>query len=131
MLRIPEQELKISFARSSGAGGQNVNKTSTKVFVHWPIGKSAVLSEEEKQLVRHKLAGKINSEDEIVVSSEEERSQLQNRVLAIAKLNFLVSKALYVPKTRRPTRPTKASKIKRLESKKMRSKIKAARRVVE
>ncbi len=131
IIHIPDSELTISFARSSGAGGQNVNKTSTKVFIHFPIGKSYVLSEEEKQRLRSKLAGKINNKDELVVSSEEERSQLQNRVLAIAKLNFLVSKALYVPKKRRPTRPTKASKIKRLESKKRRSKIKAARRVVE
>ncbi len=128
---IPEDELKISFARSSGAGGQNVNKTSTKVFVHWSIGKSLVLSEEEKQRLRSKLAGKINNQDELVVSSEEERSQLQNRVLAIAKLHFLVMQALRVPKKRKATRPTRASKIRRLESKKMKSKIKAARRSLE
>ena len=128
---IPENELNISFARSSGAGGQNVNKTSTKVFVHWPIGKSSLFSEEEKQRLRTKLASRINNADELVVSSEEERSQLQNRVLAITKLHFLVTQALRVPKKRRPTRPTKASKVKRLESKKIRSKIKANRRSIE
>lgn len=128
---IPEQELDISFARSSGAGGQNVNKTSTKVFIHWSVGKSAVLSEEEKGRVRAKLANRINSKDELVVTSEEERSQLQNKILAVAKLQFLVSQALHVPKVRRPTRPTKASKIRRIESKKIRSKIKTERRMVE
>ena len=130
-MKIPESELNISFARSSGAGGQNVNKTSTKVFVHWSVWKSSILSEEEKNRIRAKLATKINNQDELVVDSEEERSQLQNRVLAIAKLHFLVSQALHVPKVRRPTRPTKASKIRRLTAKKIRSKIKTDRRVIE
>jgi len=130
-VQIPESELAITFARSSGAGGQNVNKTSTKVFVHWSVGKSFVLSEEEKNRVRTKLANRINNEDEVVVFSEEERSQLQNRESAVARLQELVNEALHVPKVRRATRPTRSSKLKRLESKKIRSQIKTARKSLE
>lgn len=130
-MQIPESELTITFARSSGAGGQNVNKTSTKVIIHWPVGKSVVLSEEEKSRVREKLSNRINNEDELVIVSEEERSQLQNRELAVARLQELVNEALHVPKVRRATKPTRSSKIKRLESKKIRSQIKTARRNIE
>ena len=127
-MQIPENELNISFARSSGAGGQNVNKTSTKVILHWPIWKSIVLLPEEKDRIRMKLANRINNNDELVIMSEEERSQPDNRRIAISKLQALVNQALRVPKQRRPTRPTKASKMRRLESKKLWSQIKAKRR---
>ncbi|TSC84813.1 MAG: hypothetical protein G01um101413_197 [Parcubacteria group bacterium Gr01-1014_13] len=130
-MQIPESELNITFARSSGAGGQNVNKTSTKVIIHWSVGKSAVLTDEEKSRVREKLANRINNEDEVVLMSEEERSQPQNRESAISRLQELVTQALHVPKKRRPTRPSKASKLKRLESKKIRSQIKKERRSIE
>jgi ribosome-associated protein len=128
---IPENELNITFARSSGKGGQNVNKTSTKVIIHWPIGKSIVLTDEEKARLRIKLANRINNEDELVLMSEEERSQPQNRESVIARLQMLVSQALRVPKKRKPTKPTRASKLKRLESKKIRSRIKQERRTLE
>lgn len=128
---IPESELNITFARSSGAGGQNVNKVSSKVIIHWPIGKSQVLNWEQKNIIRTKLVNRINNEDELVIMSEEERSQLQNRESAIARLQELVAQALHVPKKRRPTRPTRGSKLRRIESKKIRSKIKSARKSVE
>lgn len=128
---IPTSELRVTFSRSSGAGGQNVNKTSTKATVHWPVGRSRVLSAEEKARVRAKLNSRLTLNDEIVVVSEEERSQPQNRALAIARLEALITRALHVPKKRRPTRPTKASKIRRLESKIRRSRVKAARRMVD
>ncbi|HSR88936.1 MAG TPA: alternative ribosome rescue aminoacyl-tRNA hydrolase ArfB [Candidatus Udaeobacter sp.] len=128
-MQIPESELNISFARSSGAGGQNVNKVSSKVIIHWPIGKSQVFSGEQKDRIRSKLANRINNEDELVIMSEEERSQLQNRESAIARLQELVAQALHIPKKRRPTRPTKGSKLRRIESKKIRSKIKSERKI--
>lgn len=127
-IQIPPSEIRVSFARSSGAGGQNVNKTSTKVILHWPIGQSRVLTEEEKMRVRMKLTNRINNDDEVVLMSEEERSQLQNRESAVLRLQELVSQALYVPKKRRPTRPTRGSKLRRLESKKMHSQVKAGRK---
>ena len=130
-MHIPVNEIRISFARSGGAGGQNVNKTSTKAIVHWSVGRSQILNWEEKMRVRTKLVNRLNSNDELVVMSDEERSQPQNRALAVARLQELVTKALHVPKHRRATRPTKASKLRRIESKKIRSLVKVGRRTVE
>jgi ribosome-associated protein len=114
-----------------GKGGQNVNKTSTKVFVHWFIENSTVLTDDEKNRIRAKLANRINNQDELVVFSEEERSQAQNKELAIARLQTLVNEAMRVPKIRRATKPTWGSKVKRMESKRKRSQIKTNRRSVE
>jgi len=130
-MQIPVNEIGVSFARSSGAGGQNVNKTSTKVIVSWSVGDSSVLNAAQKARVREKLANRINNQDEVVVAAEDERSQLQNRELAISRLQSLVFNALRVSVKRRPTRPTKASKFRRIESKKLRSLVKAGRRAVE
>ena len=131
IIHIPTSEIQASFARSSGAGGQNVNKTSTKVIIHWSIKNSHILTTEQKSRVRMKLVNKINSNDEIVVMSEEERSQPQNRSLAVTRLQDLVNRALHIPKKRRPTHPTLASKERRIEAKKIRSRVKAGRKFTE
>ena len=128
MRHIPEHELTITFARSSGAGGQNVNKTSTKATVRWSVGKSRVFSAVEKERIRHKLANRLTWGDELVVASEEERSQPQNRARAIARLQSLVAQALRVPKSRTATKPTWGSKVRRLDSKKRHSSQKKQRR---
>lgn len=127
MIYIPLTEFHFTFVRSSGAGGQNVNKTATKAVGRWSVGKSRVFTEREKARIRVKLANKLNNQDEIVVTSEEERSQAQNRELAITRLQWLISRALLIPKKRRPTRPTWSSKLKRLASKRKRAELKKAR----
>ena len=129
--QIPAAEIRVGFARSSGAGGQNVNKTSTKAVIHWSPGRSRVLNWAEKALIIKKLANKINNFGELVIAAETERSQLQNRALAVSRLQSMVNKALHVPKKRRPTKPTFGSKLRKLEAKKIRSRLKLSRRTVE
>lgn len=129
--QIPESEVRITFARSSGAGGQNVNKLSTKAIAHWKVGESVVFSSLEKGLIREKLKNRLNSDDEIVLMADDERSQPQNRSNVIERLNVVVNGALYVPKKRRPTRPTRSSKERRLNSKKKHSDVKVARKGME
>jgi len=114
---IPDNELRFDFVRSSGPGGQKVNKTSSKVQLRWTVGPSAVFSFEQKELIRAGLRNQLNKNDEIIISSDEERSQFQNKAKAIERLNNLVNKILTPRKKRLPTKPTRASKIKRLESK--------------
>jgi ribosome-associated protein len=128
---IPQSEVHFIFARSGGAGGQNVNKTSTKVILHWWVGDSKIFSSEEKDLIRLKLKNRLNMDDEVVVVAEEERSQAQNRARAIEKLQEFVQEAIRIQKKRKSTRPTFSSKIKKIEHKKKRSAIKKSRRILE
>lgn len=129
-IHIPLKEIRVSFARSSGAGGQNINKTSTKVFVHWNIDNSNTINDRQKSILKNKLKNKINNDNELTIASETERSQIQNRKIGIDKLNILVNKALTVPKKRKPTKPTLSSKLKRLESKKKASLLKTSRKSI-
>ncbi len=126
-MRIPSSEIQIQFIRSGGAGGQNVNKVSTKVQLFWNVRNSRVFNAEEKNRMMEKLSHVMTGKGDILVSASSERSQAQNRVLALAKLHALIKKSLVVPKKRRPTRPSRASKEKRLDSKKIRSKVKKQR----
>jgi ribosome-associated protein len=124
---IDERELEERFVRASGPGGQNVNKVSTAVELRFDVGASSLPPDVKARLVA--LAGKRMSADGVLlIDSREHRTQAQNREAARARLVALVKHALRRPKKRRPTRPGKAAKERRLGAKKRRAEIKSARR---
>jgi ribosome-associated protein len=123
-----DDELVLITSRSSGPGGQNVNKVSTKVELHFNIQRSVRLSDHEKQLISVELKNKINRNGELILMSQSERSQLENKKRVIKKFYDLLSKAITVKKIRYQTRPTSGSKEKRIEEKKKRSEIKRLRK---
>lgn len=127
-MRNFEPEFVYSTSRSGGPGGQNVNKVSTKVELRLNIKTSSHFSETEKEIIFKKLKNKINKEGEFLIISQSERTQLLNKNVVTEKFYDLISKALTIPKYRRATKPTFASKLKRLDEKKSRSSIKKLRK---
>ena len=117
-----------SFSRSGGPGGQNVNKVSTKVTLRLQLNDLAGLSEPELERVKFILANRINNEGELIISSDEERSQRTNLERAYSRMEILIAAAARIPKHRRPTKPGKAAKEKRLQAKKRQAQKKAERR---
>jgi len=126
--RIPESELIFSTSRSSGPGGQNVNKVNTKVEIRLPIKDSLYFSQEEKNLILLKLKNRISVNGTLIVTSQSERTQIQNRERAISKLFSLLSAALTEDPERRSSGPTKISKIIRVDEKRKRGNIKRIRK---
>ena len=116
-----------AFSRSGGPGGQNVNKVNTKVTLRLQVGKLDGLSEAELERVKLVLANKITNEGEIVISSEEERSQRINLERAYFRMEALIASAARLPKKRQPTKPSKAARERRLEAKKKQGAKKAER----
>lgn len=111
-------ELEFSTSTSSGPGGQNVNKVETKVILRFDVVKSAMLNEQEKEVLLKKLESKLTKEGVLILSAQEKRSQLQNKETVILKLEKLLEKALMRKKARKPTKPSKAAVQKRISSKK-------------
>ena len=124
---IPESEIWIDFVRSSGPGGQKVNKTSSKAQLRWRVDGSAIFSDEQKKLINEFLANRINKEGEVVLASDQERSQLQNKENAVALLHSLVAQAITPQRERIATKPTRSSRKRRLDEKARQSKIKKSR----
>ncbi len=114
--------------RSSGPGGQNVNKTSTKVILSWDVASSQAFDEEQKGRLREKLSNKITKEDILIINDSQSRSQHKNKENVIARFFLLLEYALQKPKPRKKTKVPRAVKRKRLEAKKQHAEKKANRK---
>ena len=122
------KEIVLKTSRSSGPGGQHLNKAETAVLLFWDVLNTMALDESERQLVLAKLKNKISKEGILSLQVTKHRSQLQNKELASVMLLELVERALYVAPTRKPTKPSSAKNEKRLQAKKMLSERKKQRR---
>jgi ribosome-associated protein len=123
-----ESEFIYATSRSGGPGGQNVNKVSTKVELRFNVLTTLQFSDQEKEILFKKLKNKINSEGELILVSQTERTQLMNKKTVTEKFYLLISKSLTLPAKRRSTRPTRTSKLKRLENKRIRGFVKKLRK---
>ena len=121
-------ELKYKAVRSSGAGGQNVNKVSSKVVLTFDIEKSTALSDEQKLLLIKNLSARLTAENILILNCDEDRSQLKNKEIATKRFLDIIEKALIVPKTRKATKVPKSVIKKRLKDKNNLSQIKQFRR---
>jgi len=121
-VRIPRNELQVSFSASGGPGGQHANKTATRVELRFDIANSSAFGPGQRARVIERLG------DEVRVVVDDERSQLRNRALAEERLVARLQTALHVERPRRPTRPTKGSKDRRIKAKQQRGQIKQQRR---
>ena len=121
-------ELTFKASRSSGPGGQHVNKTSTRMELYWSLENSFAFSEDQKVRLRKKLYNRLTKEQMLVLSSGQTRSQLKNKEHVIKRFFELLEEALILPKKRKKSKPTYASKVKRLTSKKQHAEKKANRK---
>jgi len=118
---IPDSELTITFVRATGPGGQNVNKVSSAVQLRFDIGQSPSLPDEVRHRLRTLAGNRATRDGVLIITAREHRTQEANRAEARARLDELIARAQVVPKTRRRSRPTLASKVRRLTAKSHRS----------
>lgn len=121
-------ELNFKAVRSSGAGGQNVNKVSSKVVLTFDLEASQVLSEEEKALLKDNLSSRLTSESILILNCDEDRSQIKNKEIVIKRFLEIIKKGLFVPKIRKATKIPKSVIKKRIKDKKSVSEIKKNRK---
>ncbi len=127
-LKIPLREFQFTFARSSGPGGQNVNKLNTKALLRWPVVASPTLPEAVRRRLMEKHRRRVTGDGDLLITSQRFRDAGRNVADCLEKLRTMLAEAAVVPKRRRPTKPTRASRRRRLEAKSRQSQKKQQRR---
>lgn len=128
MQKCLQRELVYKTSRSSGPGGQHVNKTESRVELSWNLQATECMNENQKQLVKQRLASRLTDHGTLILTSEKFRSQFRNRVDVTERFFELIAASLVPPRKRHPTRPTRTSIEKRIQGKKIRGELKRSRR---
>ena len=125
------KEVNFVAVRSRGPGGQNVNKVSSAAILYWNFDDSKLITEQQKELIRHKLQSSVNKENQLYTRSDEFRDLEQNKSRCLEKLETLLRTAFHKQKKRTATKPTRSSKLRKLESKSRRSETKKMRQKIK